>query len=486
MYRLRAMRLNSNLLRQRFCAAGELKTYVWVLRSLDFEFMNRHMKNAWCSLGFTLIVIWCLNSALTGAEIVSVAEYPSVQAAVDANAGQAVYVPAGDYLLSEEVSISKDGTELYGLGRLIQQNPRAAIVRIHDAKRVTLRGVTLTRSAGHEVAEREGIRVDHAEYVVLDSLQVLDNRAKDGAITMTDSHHCEVRNCLVHNYSRITVDDRTQGNEGKYYGYAFNCIDGTGIVVSNCQDVLIQSNRVIEEFLQATPEIKEEYDLGTFVRRNEQRGELVSEQTWQAGYVNNWHQGSAITISSPEQTRYVRVINNHIENAAQGIDIHADHVLVQGNMVIDSFIGMKAMHGSRYVLIANNHFSKSVLWAIGLMPGASSKVGNEDGDSIITGNIISEFGYGKAAWIWPSDRHTCVPIKLERGQTAENPPLRNVLVTGNVIAESFSDDSIAEQQRLPPRYKWALLIDAGPGGPINVTVSDDNLLPPGTEGVRNR
>lgn len=97
------------------------------------------------------------------------------------------------------------------------------------------------------------------------------------------------------------------------------------------------------------------------------------------------------------------------------IDIHADHVLVQGNMVIDSFVGMKAMHGSRYVLIANNHFSKSVLWAIGLMPGASSKVGNEDGDSIVTGNI-----------------------------------------------------------------------DTGPGGPLNLTVSDDDLFPTGTEGVQNR
>ena len=433
----------------------------------------------------TAIGLLWLSSALSGTEPASVADYPSIQAAVEANAGGAVYVPAGDYLLSEEVSIASDDTKLHGPGRLIQQNPRAAIVRIRDAKHVTLRGLTLTRAAGHEVAEREGIRVDHAEYAVLDSLLVLNNRAKDGAITITDSQHCEVRDCLVHNYSRVTVDDRTQGNEGKYYGYAFNCIDGTGIVVSNCQDVLIQSSRVIEEFLQATPEIKEKYELGTFVHRNERRGELVSEQTWQAGYVNNWHQGSAITISSPEQTQYVRVVNNHIENAAQGIDIHADHVLVQGNMVIDSFIGMKAMHGSRYVLITNNHFSKSVLWAIGLMPGAASKPGNEDGDSVVTGNIISEFGYGKAAWIWPSDQYTCIPIKLERGQTPKNPPLRNVLISGNVIAENHSDDSTTQQQRLPPKYKWALLIDSGPGGPINVTVSDDNLFPPGTDGVRN-
>ena len=431
-----------------------------------------------------------------------------------------MFVPAGDYVLDDELSISTDGTELYGPGRLIQQNPQAAIVRIHDANHVTLRGVALTRAEGYEVAESEGLRVDNAAHVVIDGIRMFNNCAKDGAITMTFSRHCEIRHCVVRNYSRITVDDRTQGTDGKYYGYAFNCIDGTGIVVANCQDVLIQGNRVIEELLHPTQAMKTEHQLGTFVRRNQHRGELVSEETWCAGYVNNWHQGSAITITSPEQTRHIRLVNNHIENAAQGIDIHADHVIVQGNIVVNAFVGMKAMHGSRYVLIANNQFVKSVLWAIGLMPGTASKPGNEDGDSIITGNMISEFGYGEAAWMWPPDQHTCVPIKLERGQSPDNPPLRNVLISGNVIAERIVDDSIdgdaanglgrptgvrmsgcagrglrnaggtvvnttSEQKAQPPRYKFALLIDSGPGSPINVTVSDDNLLPPGTDGVQN-
>ena len=84
--------------------------------------------------------------------------------------------------------------------------------------------------------------------MIIDNVRVLNNRSRNGAITVTNSQRCEIRHCLVHNYSRIAVDDRTQGNDGKYYGYAFNCIDGTGIVVANCQDILIQSNRVIEEF----------------------------------------------------------------------------------------------------------------------------------------------------------------------------------------------------------------------------------------------
>ena len=85
------------------------------------------------------------------------ADYETIQAAVDANPGRAVYVPDGDYLLSKEISISADGSELYGPGRLIQQDPNAGVVRIHDTSNVKLSGLTLTRATGHEVAEREGL-----------------------------------------------------------------------------------------------------------------------------------------------------------------------------------------------------------------------------------------------------------------------------------------------------------------------------------------
>ncbi|MEO8268132.1 MAG: hypothetical protein ABI557_00345 [Aureliella sp.] len=57
-----------------------------------------------------MIVMSLLSSASRGAESASVADYPSLQAAVDANAGRSTYVPAGDFLLSEELSISSDGT----------------------------------------------------------------------------------------------------------------------------------------------------------------------------------------------------------------------------------------------------------------------------------------------------------------------------------------------------------------------------------------
>ncbi len=119
--------------------------------------------------------------------------------------------------------------------------------------------------------------------------------------------------------------------------------------------------------------------------------------------INNWHQGSAIVVTGPIESRGVRVRDNHIENAAQGIDLHADHVIVSGNLVVNSFIGMKAMHGSRHVLIANNQFIRNDLWAIGLMPGTGSHAvdrrdqrrgpahtANLDGGHVVANNIISE------------------------------------------------------------------------------------------------
>ena len=233
--------------------------------------------------------------------------------------------------------------------------------------------------------------------------------------------------------------------------------------------------------------MKLKHKLGDFVKRSEKRGEVVSAQTWREGYVNNWHQGSAITVTSPIKSRYIRVVDNYIENAAQGIDVHADNVTVKGNIVINAFVGMKAMHGSRYILVSDNQFSKCVLWAIGLMPGTSSKAGNEDGDSVIANNIVSEFGYGDSAWIWPPENFTCVPIKLERGHAEGIPPLRNVVITGNVVSPSYSTNEATELSgtALPPRYKFALLIDKGKISPENVMVSN-NQFAPGTEGITNK
>ena len=127
-------------------------------------------------------------------------------------------------------------------------------------------------------------------------------------------------------------------------------------------------------------------------------------------------------INSPRATTRTQLLGNQIENAAQGIDLHCDQVIVANNIVTNCFIGMKAMHGSRNVLIIGNQFIKNDLWSIGLMPGTASGLAraaegdapaqepNVTGGCIIANNIISDFGYGDMA--------------VDLGRTVPRAPLR--------------------------------------------------------------
>ena len=186
-----------------------------------------------------------INPTLGGEIPSSAADYPTLQAAVDDNPGKTINISSGDYLLSETLNISAENTTLQGAGRLIQQNPNAAVVRIHDCKHIRISGLTLTRSEDKQTATKPAIEVSQVEHVTLQDLRIINNHARNGAITITDCQHIDVRDCSVKNYSLISIDDRTTGNDAKLYGYAFNCIDGTGVLISRCCDVLIRGNRVI-------------------------------------------------------------------------------------------------------------------------------------------------------------------------------------------------------------------------------------------------
>lgn len=413
-------------------------------------------------------------AAASNAARPSADDYPSLQTALDANPGRVVRLP-GETVVSNAVVVSTDGSGISGPGRIVQMNPSQPVLVIRGAGHVRVEGVELTRGAGAEEATQPGLSADAVEHLTVDGVRVRENRSQRGAIEIHNSSHVAIRNCLVANYSTIGVDDRTGSGVGdQNYGYAFQCIDGTGILVKSSRGVAIVGNRVIEERLRPTPDMKDRHRLGSFTKRNERKGPLISQAAWDAGYVGNWHQGSAILVSSPETTDLVRIADNHIENAAQGIDIHADRVIVTGNFVHNAFMGMKAMHGARHVLIANNIFSRNSLWSIGLMPGAAAHAGNTDGDSIIAQNIISEFGRGDAAWMWPDGR----PIRFDRGQMPDDPPLRNVLVIGNVISDPALDPPEGDPPGAP-RYDFAVSgLRAAEG-----VVLENNLFPPGRRGV---
>jgi len=415
--------------------------------------------------------------------------YASIQEALDANPGQMIYVPPGDYEISQKIRLTRDGSGLFGPGRIIQSNPDSPIIEIERATGVRIRDLTLSRVDGRMQTGAEGILAIQCRDLVIDDVQVLDNRTRSAAIVLRQCRTSQVRSCLVRNYMRISVDDRTGSAD---WGYAFHCIDGTGIAVHDSQGMLIQGNRVIEENLLPTPENKQKFHLGAFVKKNPQKGVLLSQKVWDEQYVNNWHQGSAIIVTGPESSDSIQILGNYIENAAQGIDIHADHVIVSQNIVNNAFMGMKAMHGSRHVLILGNQFIKNDLWSIGLMPGAASHAAkpghgaqpavhdNGDGGSIIAHNIISQFGYGHAHWIWGSDG---TPLRFDTGQQPDDPPLTEVIVQGNLVYDTGRDQLAADGQvrTESPRYVYAVRVSSDAKG----LHFSNNLFHPGTGGISN-
>lgn len=419
----------------------------------------------------------------------SAAGYPSIQAAIDANPGKMIYVPPGDYQIAEKIVLARDRSGLWGPGRIVQTNLDTPIIEITHAAGVEIRDLTLTRADGRMEAEAEAVHAVECPNLVLEDLRVLDNHSSRSAIGLHGCDGAQVCDCFVQNYHRVAVDDRTTS---PLYGYAFNCIAGCGIETEHGSDVLIQANRVIEERLRPTPELKEKFRLGQFVKKNPIKGTLMSQEFWDGDYAKNWHQGSAILVNAPTDGDRIQILGNYVENAGQGMDIHADHVIIAQNIVNNAFMGMKAMHGSRHVLILGNQFIKNDLWSIGLMPGTASHGGrpaeegkpavvdNGDGGSIIANNIISDFGYGDSHWIWGDDN---APIKFDRGPVPEAPPLSDVIIQGNIVYDTGRDQVLVDgkPKTEPPRYKHAVRVPADAKG-IHFS---NNLFHPGTAGVSN-
>ncbi len=444
----------------------------------------------------TIAVLCCVLTISLGhaAGGVSVADYRSIKDAIAANPGRTLYVPPGDYTISEQIRLNTDNSGLVGPGRIIQTNPDVPIIQIERAANVQVRDLTLTRPEGKMDTKAEGLLSLNCTNLVVANLQVIDNRTRSAAIALRECVSCDVRDCFIHNYMTISVDDRTGNKE--LYGYAFNCIDGSGISLGACRQAMVRGNRIIETHLLPTREVQKQYDLGRVIKRIAEKPPGTREENWKAEYVENWHQGSAIVVTSPEVADHTQIIGNSIENAAQGIDIHADHVIVAQNIVNNAFIGMKAMHGSRQVLVLGNQFCRIDLWGVLLTPGSAShlavpaqdgrpaRVTNLDGGSIIAHNIFSDLGYGNAYWIWGAVDHSRCAILLESARTPGGPKLRDVVIEGNVVYDPGPDEVLVDGKptKLPPRYKYAVIVT--PPGPEGLHFAN-NILAPGADGVCN-
>ena len=422
---------------------------------------------------------------------------PSIQKAIDSAPGQVVILPPGEYEISAAIVISKSGGGLVGPGRIIQAAPDQPILIASHADDVQIRNLVLTRKAGTEGAI-SGLIANSIRNLVVDNVQVLDNRSASSSINIDKCVNGRLTYSLVRNYSRVSVDDRLASPN---YGFAFKCFDGTGIQLTGCRGMLLQGNRVEELNNVPTKEIKEQLGLGKFTKKNATKGTLTSQEVWDKEEYPQWHQGSAIFVGGPEDSDQTQLIGNYVENAAQGLDIQSDHVVVSQNIVNNAAVGMKAMHGSRNILILGNQFNRCNAHAILLQPGATSHAAgdgvpsngipagspaNIDGASIIANNIVSNFGYGDSNWMWGNERDV---ICLEPGQLPQNPALSDVIVNGNIVYDQGRDGMVVDGKatKVPPRYRYALLISGSSpnaNGPVRTRIYD-NIFDPGSAGVSN-
>lgn len=453
----------------------------------------------------------------------NVASYHSLQEAIDQNPGQPVFVPAGDHVVNAALRLTTEHSGLWGPGRIVQSNPSVAIVEIVGAKDVSLQDLTITRAEGKMDTHKPGIFVNEAADVRIENVQVVDNRGDLASIYVRSCIGVQIKNCLVQNYSRISIDNRRRRPDVPNFeiigGYSFNTISGTGIGVRASGAVLIQGNRVIERVILPTPALKEKYKLGAFAARDAQKGSGLDQAMWDSGYNNAWHQGSAIALANIGTDALVQtnpfadrepdpvatngtdscfqLIANYIENAAQGMDVHVDQAVIAYNIINNAFLGMKAVHGARNVLIIGNQFTRNDLWAILLSPGTTShaarpasggkpaEAANIDGYSIVANNIISDFGYGNARWIWEKADPTPLVLNSQKALSTV-PPLRDIIVQGNIVYDTGRDQILVDgKPRVePPRYRQAVKLATGPGAPQNVQFAD-NLFDPGLDGVSN-
>ncbi len=435
---------------------------------------------------------WCLVWLLTcvGAGAVSVIDYASIQAAIDANPGVMIDIPTGEHRIDAPVRISVANTGLCGFGTIVQTNPEASIVEIVDTKGVRLIDLTLTRPAGAQETAKHAIAAYNSGDVTIRGVRVLDNWSNAGTIMLERCRQSRIESCLVENYKRLAIDDRT---ENDLYGYAFKVIDGTGILVTFSQGVQILNNRVVENRLYPTEAMKQENGLGQLTegKKPTNKGKLAP----QGDYANNWHQGSAIVVTSPMETSHVQVRGNYIENAAQGIDMHADNVTCSQNTIKYAFIGIKCMHGAKNVIISDNNVSHMDLWGLVMLPGTLShpaeaavdgqaaRVANFTSGNVIANNVFSDFGFGYEYFNW-KDSGSGV-ISLESGQLAENPVMTDVIVEGNIVYDTGKDQVLTNgvPETIGPRYKYAVFVSQNPS-PQGLRFHG-NVFHPGREGISN-
>jgi hypothetical protein len=451
-------------------------------------------------LRFLLPAVWiacfALQASATPGEPPSLIHYPTIQAAIDANPGRLIHVPPGEYRITAPIVLSNEGSGLFGEGTIIQTNDDADIIQVRGAAHIRIEGLTLLREQPKFFKTARAIWAEHSQFLQVRNVTVRGNRASPCTVLLAECDNATIEGCTIIDYKTITIDDRMNND---LYRYAFRAIDGHGIILRGCIAGRVLRNRIIENELRPTEAIMKKYDLGKIVNRATELGRLASYGV-KDNFVFIWHQGAGIGVHGANRTAFTLVDGNYVENAAQGMDLHSDFMIVTNNQVTNSYMGMKVFHGGRDVVISNNIFHQCGKYGILLRPGsesweASAPVGaqparedNVERGFVIANNIITDMGYGDENWRLQNDDPTetsPVPIKIGTGPLPANPRLSDIIIQGNLIYDHGRDKILVDgkPQVVPPRYKWAIWFD-DEWRAENVRMTG-NIFHPGEKGVCN-
>ncbi len=444
------------------------------------------------SVGVLIGFLAWLSPATVHADIQST-DYPSIQAALDANPGRMVYVPNGDHVLTSTIHIKADGTGLCGPGHLVMDDATTDIINVRNVNDVTIKDIKLIRPPGKGDGGRNGIHAERCEGLTIDGVSVFNNCGENAGLKIERCKRLVVRNCLVRDYKAVIVEDRTKNG-----GYAFRCVDGNGLKLIDCQSAQIINNRIIETVFRPTRENRDKYELGKVTAIVEKPGQKINREIKENRYTTGWHQGSAIFFGG--QGQYTVLSGNYVESAGQAFDIHSDYVTASNNIVNGANVGIKAMHGSKHVIISNNQLSRVDLYGIMLAPGAAAhpaieakgedhpaKGPNVDAGTVVTGNIISDYGFGDQYWsAAEAPGASRYAISLEVGQEPDDPPLRDVIITNNMVYDTGRDKVIVDgkPQVVPPRYDYAVMLQI-PEESRETLKMHGNIFHPGSKGISN-
>ena len=423
-------------------------------------------------INVAIILFIISNNCFFAQQVVDASKYQSVQQALDLNPNTMVFLSPGEYRITKPVRLNTEGSGLYGFGKIIQENPDEHIIIIEKTKNVRIRDIKLTRSKVEFDKRAHAVFINNSNSVTLKDVIIENNRSTIACVYLLKSNYCRVEGCEIINYKTITIDDRMHDD---LYGYAFNSMDGHGLMAVECNATQIVRNRIIENELISTKEFMDKYNLGKIVNRREKLGAL-EKYGIENDFVVIWHQGAGMRITGAGETQFTLIDGNYIENVSQGLDLHTDHVIVTNNHITNAYMGMKAMHGSRGVIISNNVFQRPGKYGIMLRPGSGSYFAQEaEGNNagretnvergvIISNNIISDMGFGIEDWRLINDSTDLsypVGIKLGYGPLPQNPPLQDVIIEGNIIYDKGLDKVLVNgiPQVVKPRYKYAVWFD---------------------------